>query len=51
MREHVIDALCPEQVGQLKDITAAVLTRLDPDGTMAPAYTRYDQAGSTGPQD
>jgi DNA-binding MarR family transcriptional regulator len=42
VREHVIDALTSEQVDQLKDITAAILTRLDPEGTMAPAYTRYD---------
>ncbi|MGN8246626.1 MarR family winged helix-turn-helix transcriptional regulator [Cellulomonas soli] len=35
VREHVVDALTPEQVGQLGDITAALLTRLDPEGRMA----------------
>lgn len=43
VREHVIDALSPEQVNQLRDIAGAILTRLDPAGTMAPAYTRYDR--------
>lgn len=43
VREHVFDALSPEQVNQLKGIAAAILTRLDPAGTMAPAYTRYDR--------
>ncbi|MDI3330455.1 MAG: MarR family transcriptional regulator [Micrococcus sp.] len=42
VREYVIDALSPEQVDQLKGISAAILSRLDPQGTMAPAYTRYD---------
>jgi DNA-binding MarR family transcriptional regulator len=48
VRQHVIDALSPEQVHQLKDIAAAILTRLDPDGSLAPAYTRYDQAEASG---
>ena len=38
VREHVIDALTPEQVDQLATITAALLTRLDPDGAMAPRH-------------
>jgi DNA-binding MarR family transcriptional regulator len=38
VREHVIDALTPEQVEQLAVITAALLTRLDPDGAMAPGH-------------
>jgi DNA-binding MarR family transcriptional regulator len=42
VREHVMDALSAEQVAQLRDIAAAILTRLDPAQTMAPAYTRYD---------
>jgi DNA-binding MarR family transcriptional regulator len=42
VRQHVIDALTPEQVHQLADITAAILRRLDPDGTMAATYNRYD---------
>ena len=33
VREHVIDALTPEQVGQLSEIADALLQRLDPDGT------------------
>jgi hypothetical protein len=42
VRQHVIDALTPEQVTQLKDITDAILSRLDPDGARAALYTRYD---------
>src|SRR5215210_319433 len=34
VREHVIDALTPEQVDQLSGIAEAILHRLDPDGTM-----------------
>ena len=34
VREHVIDALTPEQVTQLAGIAEAVLGRLDPDGRM-----------------
>ncbi|MDP9443654.1 MAG: MarR family transcriptional regulator [Actinomycetota bacterium] len=36
VRQHVIDALTPEQVGQLAAIAQALLTRLDPDGAMTP---------------
>ena len=36
VREHVIDALTPEQVEQLSDIAGAILQRLDPDGTLRP---------------
>jgi len=32
----VLDALTTEQVAQLNDICAAVLTRVDPDGTLGP---------------
>lgn len=42
VRQHVIDALTPEQVAQLRDITDAILSRLDPDGARAALYTRYD---------
>ena len=35
VREHVIDALSPEQVGQLTEIAEALLRKLDPDGTLA----------------
>lgn len=33
VRHHVIDALTPEQVHQLADLTGAMLRRLDPEGT------------------
>ncbi len=42
VRKHVIDALTPEQIGQLTRITDAVLERLDPTGTMSPMYRRHD---------
>jgi hypothetical protein len=42
VRQHVIDALTPEQVRQLTDIADAILRRLDPDGTMAAIYRRHD---------
>ena len=44
VRQHVIDALTPEQIRQLTGITDAVLRRLDPDGAMAAIYHRYDAA-------
>lgn len=34
VRRHVIDALTPEQVGQLGEIADALLERLDPEGHM-----------------
>jgi DNA-binding MarR family transcriptional regulator len=43
VREHVLDALTPTQVKQLAGIGDAILTRLDPDGTMRATYHRYDQ--------
>jgi DNA-binding MarR family transcriptional regulator len=42
VREHVIDALTPEQVGQLVEIAQALLTRLDPDGVMTPVDLRAE---------
>jgi DNA-binding MarR family transcriptional regulator len=36
VREHVIDALTPEQVGQLAEIAEAILGRLDPNGALRP---------------
>ena len=36
VREHVFDPLTSEQVDQLAKITGAMLTRLDPEGTMKP---------------
>lgn len=38
VREHVVDALTPEQVGQLAGIAEALLRRLDPDGRMTDLY-------------
>ncbi|SNS45659.1 transcriptional regulator, MarR family [Geodermatophilus saharensis] len=38
VREHVLDALTPEQVGQLAEIAGALLGRLDPDGRLAAVY-------------
>ena len=35
VREHVIDALSPEQIGQLTEIAEALLRKLDPDGNLA----------------
>ena len=43
VRHHVIDALTPEQVGQLNVIAAAILDRLDPDGDMTATYHRIDR--------
>ena len=36
VRQHIFDALTPEQVSQLTSITGALLTRLDPAGAMTP---------------
>lgn len=38
VREHVVEALSPEQVDQLADIAGALLRRLDPDGRMTDLY-------------
>lgn len=43
VRRHVIDALTSEQVDQLAAITESMLHRLDPEGTMAATYHRYDR--------
>jgi DNA-binding MarR family transcriptional regulator len=42
VRRHVIDALTPEQVGQLAGACEAILGRLDPDGSLTAMYHRYD---------
>lgn len=34
VRRHVIDALTPDQIGQLREIADALLKRLDPKGRM-----------------
>jgi len=44
VRHNVIDALTDEQIDQLADIGTAILARLDPTGSMAATYTRYDDA-------
>ena len=45
VREHVIDALTPDQVEQLRDICEAVLRRIDPEGAMSAPY--QDEVPST----
>lgn len=42
VRRHVVDTLTEEQIDQLAAIGDAILAELDPDGTMAATYTRYD---------
>ena len=42
VRDAVIDPLTPEQITQLTAITDAILHRLDPDGSQAAIYERYD---------
>lgn len=40
VRERVLDALTPRQVAQLREISAALLKRLDPEGAMSAVYER-----------
>jgi DNA-binding MarR family transcriptional regulator len=47
VREHVIDALTPDQVQQLAGITDAILGRLDPDGKMTATFNRYPVPSAT----
>jgi len=47
VREHVFDALTPEQVDHLGAITGAMLTRLDPIGTVTPEAGRVAEATPT----
>jgi DNA-binding MarR family transcriptional regulator len=42
VRDHVIDALTPDQVIQLADITQAILHRLDPEASRADTNRLYD---------
>lgn len=42
VREHVLDALTPQQVEQLGQIADALLGRLDPSGGMTSMYRRHD---------
>src|SRR3954468_17818334 len=46
VREHVIDALTPEQVEQLSGIAAAILQRLDPDGALSAHAGAATRGGS-----
>ncbi len=50
VRENVFDALTPEQVGQLKAIADALLTRLDPGGLIA-VRTAEMRTGRPGERD
>jgi DNA-binding MarR family transcriptional regulator len=47
VRQHVVDALTPEQLHQLTDIADAILARLDPKATMTALYHRYDPVSSS----
>lgn len=42
VRDYVIDALTPAQIEQLTAISDALLERLDPGGSPAKIYRRYD---------
>lgn len=42
VRRHVLDALSAEQVDQLREISGALLARLDPEGRMTSPYLRRD---------
>jgi DNA-binding MarR family transcriptional regulator len=48
VRHHVVDALSDEQIDQLVEIGDALLARLDPTGSMAATYTRYDDVPGGG---
>ncbi|MBM6545076.1 winged helix-turn-helix transcriptional regulator [Janibacter sp. YIM B02568] len=41
-RHFVVDALTPEQLDQLGEITDTILQRLDPEGKMTSLYLRHD---------
>jgi len=51
VRQHVVDALTDQQLDQLAAIGDAILARLDPAGTMAATYTRYDEVPESRPQE
>lgn len=48
VRQHVIDALSPEQIAQLSAITDAILKRLDPRGRMSAIYDRQPDRSASG---
>ncbi len=43
VRQHVIDALTPDQIHQATAIIDALLQRLDPSGRMTGMYQRHDE--------
>lgn len=43
VRQHVIDALTPDQIRQVTAISDALLQRLDPTGRMTAMYHRHDE--------
>jgi DNA-binding MarR family transcriptional regulator len=47
VRHHVVDALTPEQLAQLRDIAGELLTRLDPQGRMTALYDPEPQPVAT----
>ena len=47
VRDNVIDALTPDQISQLGEISDAILHRLDPDGAKAQLYERYEPPQTT----
>lgn len=48
VRQHVIDPLTSEQIGQLTAIADAVLEQLDPAGAMTAMYRRHDDRDRAG---
>ncbi|HRA51717.1 MarR family transcriptional regulator [Actinotalea sp.] len=53
VRRYVLDALTPEQVRLLGEVSDAILTRLDPEGAMTAPYQRpvVTAAGATATTD
>lgn len=49
VRRHVMDALTPDQVAQLRGITDAILKRVDPNGNMTAMYARHDPPEDSSP--
>ena len=48
VRDNVIDALTPDQIIQLTEISQAILSRLDPDASRAGMYRWYDSPDQRG---
>jgi hypothetical protein len=42
VRDNVVDALTPDQITQLADISQAILSKLDPDASRDGMYRSYD---------